>query len=151
MNQRYGVIICPFCASPLGADLRKRTMTCTCGKTIDLIKVKPRFVSSSPVEVAQAVAIAKSQIARGKMDKPSSRRSRSRIGKLAERAQTIKDAHERLTYIAKELTRQKKEFTLNDLERVHELIGRESANDMLVVMKESGIVYESGKGKFRAV
>lgn len=151
MPERYGVIICPICGTPIGADLRKKTMTCICGGTIELLKVKPKFESSSPVEVAKAVALAKSQASEGKMELPSQKPSRGKFGKIADKAKEIKDTQERLTFIASALTKLKGEFSLEDLEKVHELIGKESANDMLVAMRESGIAYESGKGKYRSV
>lgn len=151
MPERYGVIICPICGTPLGADLRKRTMTCVCGGTIELLKVKPRFESPSPVEVAKAVALAKSQVAEGKMELPAQKAPKSKLGKIAEKAKEIKDSQERLALIASGLTKLKGEFGLEDLEKIHDLIGKESANDMLVAMRESGLVFESGRGKFKSV
>lgn len=148
---RYGLIICPYCSVPLAADLRRRTMTCVCGRRIELVKVKPRFISSSPSEVADAVAMAKVQTTKGKMIMPSGRGRRSKMGRLASRAKGIKDFQERISYIALELTKLKNEFSLEDLEKLHEMLGKESSNDMLVAMRESGIVYESSKGKYRAV
>lgn len=148
---RYGLVLCPFCATPLAADLRKKSMTCVCGKSIDLLKVKPRFTSASPSEVAQAVSQAKVQTTEGKMMRPSSSKPRSRIGRMAMRAREIKDTQERLSYIASELTRLKGEFGLEELSKVHELLGKETPNDMLVMMRENGIVFECGKGKYRAV
>jgi hypothetical protein len=151
MGGRYAVIVCPHCATPIGADLQKQTMTCICGQTIELLRVKPKFVSNSPLKVAQAVALAKSQATEGKMDLPKGPPAKSRFGKIAVKAREIKDTQERLAQIATDLTRLKKEFSLEDLERVHELVGKESAEDMLVAMRESGLVFECGKGKYRAV
>lgn len=151
MPERYGVIICPICGTPVGADLRKRTMTCVCGGTIELLKVRPKFESSSPVEVAKAVAQAKSQAAVRKMELPTQKAPKSRLAKVAEKAKEIKDAQERLSFIATSLTKLKGDFVLEDLEKLHELMGKESANDMLVAMRESGIIYESSKDRYRAV
>jgi len=151
MGGRYAVIVCPHCATPIGADLQKQTMTCLCGQTLELIRIKPKFVSNSPIKVAEAVALAKSQAAEGKMDLPRQAPPRGKLGKIAVKAREIKDTQERLYHIASELTKLKKEFSLDDLEKIHELIGKESANDMLVAMREGGIVYECGKGKYRAV
>ncbi|MEM3037971.1 MAG: hypothetical protein QW505_05425 [Thermoplasmata archaeon] len=151
MPERYGVVICPICGTPVGADLRKRTMTCVCGGTIELLKVKPKFESASPVEVARMVALAKSQAAEGKMELPTAKVPRSRLGKIAEKAKEIKDTQERLSFIASSLTRLKGDFSIEDLEKLHELIGKESANDMLVAMREGGIAYESAKGRYRSV
>jgi len=151
MGGRYAVIVCPHCATPIGADLQKQTMTCLCGQTIELLKVKPKFASNSPSKVAEAVAHAKSQAAEGKMEMPRPPPPKGKLAKIAIKAREIKDTQERLAHIAAELTKVKKEFSLEDLERMHELIGRESANDMLVAMREGGIVYECGKGKYRAV
>ncbi|HDP96431.1 MAG TPA: hypothetical protein ENN25_01900 [Euryarchaeota archaeon] len=148
---RYGLVLCPFCATPLAADLRKKSMTCVCGKSIDLLRLKPRFTSDSPSEVAEAVAQAKVQTTEGKMMKPSMSKPRSRIGRMALRAREIKDTRERLTYIALELTRLKGEFGVEELAKVHELLGKETPSDMLVMMRENGIVFESGKGKYRSV
>jgi len=151
MPERYGVVICPMCGTPIGADLRKRSMTCVCGATIDLLRVKPRFESPSPVEVAKAVALAKSQTAEGKMELPAQKTHKSRLGKIAEKAEEIKDTRERLSFIASSLTKLKGDFSIEDLERIHELIGKESAEDMIVAMRESGIIWEIGNGKYRAV
>jgi len=151
MGGRYAVIVCPHCATPIGADLQRQTMTCLCGYTIELLKIKPKFVSNSPSKVAEAVALAKSQATEGKMDLPKQSPPKGKYSKIAIKAREIKDTQERLSHIAAELTKMKKEFSLEDLERVHELVGKESANDMLVAMREGGIVYECGKGKYRAV
>ena len=151
MSERYGVIICPICGTPLGADLRKRTMTCVCGGTIEMLKVKPRFESPSPVEVAKAVALAKSQAAEGKIELPAQKASKNKLGKIAEKAKEIKDTQERLSFIASSLTKLKGDFAIEDLEKLRELMGEESANDMLVAMRESGIAYESSKGRYRSV
>lgn len=151
MGGRYAVIVCPHCSIPIGADLQKQTMTCLCGQTIELLKIKPKYVSNSPSKVAEAVALAKSQAAEGKMDLPRPAPPRGKLGKIAVKAREIKDTQERLAHIASELTKMKKEFSLEDLEKIHDLIGRESANDMLVAMRDGGLVYESGKGKYRAV
>ena len=151
MAGRYAVIVCPHCATPLGADLQRQTMTCLCGQTIELIKAKPKFTSNSPLKVAEAVALAKSQATEGKMDMPKAAPPRGRYGKIAARAREIKDTQERLSHIASELTKVKKEFSVEDLEKIRELVGKESASDMLVAMREGGIVYEVGKGKYRAV
>ena len=151
MGGRYAVIVCPHCSMPIGADLQKQTMTCLCGQTIELLKVKPKFVSNSPLKVAQAVALAKSQATEGKMILPKQAPPKGKFGKIAIKAREIKDMQERLSHIAAELTKAKKEFSIEDLERIHELVGKESASDMLVAMREGGLVYECGKGKYRAV
>jgi len=151
MGGRYAVIVCPHCAMPIGADLQKQTMTCLCGQTIELLRIKPKFVSNSPSKVAEAVAHAKSQAADGKMDMPKPAPPKGKLGKIAAKAREIKDTQERLAHIANELTKMKREFSIEDLEKVHELIGKESANDMLVAMREGGLVFECGKGKYKAV
>lgn len=151
MCARYAVIICPFCAEPIGADMQKRTMTCVCGKTIELLKIKPRFESQSPVEVAKAVALAKSQVKDAKMEMPAMKQPKSRLGKIADKARAIKDTQERMTFIAQELTKLRHEFTIDDLEKIHELLGKESSIDMLVAMRDGGIIWESNKGKYKAV
>jgi hypothetical protein len=151
MAGRYAVIVCPHCSTPIGADLQKQTMTCICGQTIELLRVRPKFVSNSPMKVAEAVALAKSQATEGKMELPKGPPPKSRLGKIAAKAREVKDAQERFAQIAIDLTKLKGEFSLEDLERIHELVGKESAKDMLVAMRESGIVFECGKGKYRAV
>lgn len=151
MGGRYAVVICPRCATPLGADLQKQTMTCLCGYTIELLRIKPKFVSNSPSKIAEAVALAKSQAAEGKMELPKPAPPKGKYGKIAAKAREIKDTQERLAHIANELTKMKKEFSLDDLEKMHELVGKESANDMLVAMREGALIFECGKGKYRAV
>jgi len=148
---RYGLVSCPHCGEPLAADLLKKTMTCICGQSFELKSMRPKFTSQSPSQVADAVAMAKLKTADEKIIKPSTRKVRSRLGRLAAKAESIKDSQERLTYIASELTRLRKELSVEDLEKVHDIMGKESPIDMLVAMRENGIIYESSKGKYRAV
>jgi len=126
-------------------------MSCACGHTIDLLKAKPKFTSLSPSKVAEAVAQARLKAGEGKIEKPKRKKSGTRLARIAKRANAIKDTQERLGYIASELTRVKGEFTMEDLDRLSELMGKESSNDMLVAMRENGIVFESGKGRYRSV
>lgn len=149
---KYGVIVCPKCGMAKGVEASKKTTTCQCGREIGMSRVKLKFPTDSPMELADLVAKANAAL-RGGGPLPSEKKQRSRGAHAvaAERAKPIKDPLERMKVIAQELTRLKSEFTLEDLRKVSSILGKDSAEDLLARLLEHNMVYEAGEGVYRSV
>jgi len=149
---KYGVIVCPGCGKAKGVETKKKTTTCPCGREIKLARIKLRYETDSPHELAEAVAQANALIAGGeKLQKEKRSRKKDPYTMISEKAKRIRDPLERMGVVASELTKMKNEFTEDDLRRVVMLLGKSSAQDILARLQEHNIVYESSDGKYRAV
>lgn len=152
MRAKYGVIVCPKCGMARGVESVKKTTTCQCGKEIHLDRVKIMFLTDSPLELADSVAAANASL-RGGERMPSEKRSRRRdpVADLVDRAKPVKDPLERLQIVARGLTEMRSEFGTEDLKKVASLLGKGSPEDMLAMMKEHNLVYETSAGMYRSV
>lgn len=149
---KYGVIICPKCGRARGVEAGKKTTTCQCGREMNLSRVKLKFPTESPMELAKIVGQVNEALAEGEpMPSAPKPRRKSPASRVAERAKSIKDPLERMRVIAEELTALKQEFTLADLRKVAGMIGKDSAEDMLARLLEHNLVYETQEGSYRSV
>lgn len=149
---RYGVIVCPACGKAKGVEADKKTTKCQCGREVDLVKTKLEFRTESPMELADAVAQANALLAGGeKLTFEKKPRKKGPYAAVSEKAKAVKDPLERLRIIAQELTMLKGDFDADDVRKVTNLIGRESAEDVIARLKEHGLVYETADGKYRLV
>ena len=148
---KYGVIICPKCGKAKGIETRKKTTTCPCGRELRLKRGMFKFMTDSPIELADLVARVNAALhGIEPMPKEKKRRRPDSYSKMVEGTAKIKDPLERLHAIAAELTRSKSEFDLDDLRRVLTIMGRDDPEQMLSKLLERGVVFESSPGKFRA-
>ncbi len=149
---KYGLLVCPKCGMAKGVEASKKTTTCQCGREIDLRRVKLKYVTDSPLELAESVAKANAAL-RGGQQLPPERKPRKKdpFFVIAERAQSIKDPVERMKVIAKGLTDLKGAFGVDDVRRVVSILGKGSAEDVIKVLQEHNLVYETADGRFRAV
>jgi hypothetical protein len=152
MGARYGVIVCPKCGMAKGVETDKKTTTCQCGRDIDMKRVKLMFLTDSPLELADSVANANASL-RGGGQLPSDKKAKKRdpYAGIAERAKPIKDPLERMKVVSAELSRLKREFTIEDLRKVAAVLGKDSPEDMLARLLEHNLVYEASEGTYRAV
>jgi hypothetical protein len=149
---KYGIIVCPKCGMAKGVQTTKKTTTCQCGREIKLRRMKLRFQTDSPMELAKSVAAANAAI-RGGGQIPSEKRSRKKepYSVIAERSEQARDPVDKMVAIAKGLTDLKGEFTEEDLGKVLQSIGKGSAEAMVSKLQRLNLIYETGEGKFRAV
>lgn len=152
MGSKYGVIVCSRCGMAKGVETSRKTTSCQCGYEIDLSRVKIKYKTDSPLELADLVAQANAAL-RGGGSMPAKRRTKrgDPYMAIAERARPIKDSLERMRTIAQRLTELQSRFTLEDLRRVSSLLGKDSAEDILARLSEHNLVYEVEPGIFRAV
>jgi hypothetical protein len=152
MGSKYGVIVCPKCGMAKGVETAKKTTGCQCGNEIALSRVKIRYQTDSPLELADLVAGANAAIRGGEPSPPERKvRKNDPYLAIAERAKPIKDSLERMRSIAKGLTELQSRFTIDDVRRIASLLGKDSAEDVLARLKEHNLVYESEPGVYRSV
>jgi len=148
---KYGVIICPKCGKAKGIETRKKTTTCPCGREIRLKRGMFKFMTNSPSELAETVARVNAALHGAEpMPKEKKRKRKDSYAAMVEGTAAIKDPLERLHVIAVELTRLKGQFDLDDLRRVLNIVGRDDPERILARLLESGIVFESSPGKYKA-
>lgn len=149
---KYGLLICPRCGMAKGVEADKKTTTCQCGREIDLRRVKLRYLTDSPLELADSVAKANAALRGGRGLPPEKRpRRKDPFFVIAERAKVVKDPVERMRVIAMGLTDLKQAFDVEDVRKVVSVLGKDSAEDVVRVLKEHNLVYEDVDGKLRAV
>jgi hypothetical protein len=149
---KYGLLICPRCGKAKGVEAGKKTTSCQCGREIDLRRVKLKYLTDSPLELADSVAKANAALGGGQELPPEKRpRRKDPFFVIAERAKAVKDPVERMRVIAKGLTDLKSAFGVEDMRRVVSMLGRDSAEDVIKVLREHNLVYETADGKFKAV
>lgn len=149
---KYGLIICPKCGMARGVEAEKKTTTCQCGREIELKRVKLKFLTDSPLELADSVAQANAAL-RGGGQLPPEKKTRNKdpFYIIAERAKPVKDPIERMRVIAKGLTDLKGDFGIDDVRKVVSVLAKDSAEDVLARLKEHNLIYESDAGKYRSV
>ncbi len=149
---KYGLLICPRCGMAKGVEAGRKTTTCQCGREINLRRVKLRYPTDSPLELADSVAKANAALRGGQQLPPEKRRRRKDpFFVIAERAKAVKDPVERMKVIAKGLTDLKSSFGVEDVRRVVVLLGKGSAEDIIKSLREHNLVYETADGRFKAV
>lgn len=149
---RYGLLVCPRCGMAKGVEANRKTTTCQCGREIDLKRVKLKYLTDSPLELADSVAKANAALRGGQQLPPEKRpRRKDPFFVIAERAKVVKDPVERMKVIAKGLTDLKGAFGVEDVRRVVSILGKGSAEDVIKVLQKHNLVYEAADGKFKAV
>lgn len=146
------MIVCPKCGRARGVESAKKTTTCQCGRMIKLSRMKLRFMTDSPHELAQTVAKVNASLkGGGPMPSAKKRKKRGPHAAISEKAASIKDPLERMHVMVVELTALRSEFDINDIKKIAVMIGKQTPEDLIVRLLEYGIIYEVGLGRYKAV
>ncbi len=149
---KYGLVICPSCGKARGVETAKKTTTCPCGRQGRLYRSQIRFETDSPLELAEMVAQANSQLANGKrFRRPSTKEPKDPYARTAKRATALKDPTEMAEEIVRGLTDELGDFSASDLGKVLSLLGKGQPEEMIVRLVEGNMVIEVGEGRYRAV
>ena len=149
---KYGLVICPSCGKARGVETAKKTTTCPCGRQGRLFKTHIKFETDSPIELADMVAQANSQLASGKKyRRPRVRKATDVYSRVAERAKGLRDQTEFAEAVARGLTDELGEFSMVDLARVLSLLGKGPPDAMLVRLVDANVVFEVDEGRYRSV
>jgi hypothetical protein len=133
-------------------ETAKKTSTCPCGRQGRLFKSQLKFETDSPLELAEVVAQANSQLGSGKkFRRPRSKKAKDVYSRAAEGAKGHRGPVEMAEAVVRALTEELGEFTVEDLGRVLSLLGKGSPDEMIVRLKENNLVIEVAEGMYRSV
>ena len=135
-----------------GVESRKKTTTCQCGREIRVDRRKLKFLTDSPLVLANSVAEANA-VLRGGGKRLTEKKAQPKgpYDAISDKARTAKDPVDRLRVVAQELTALKSEFGIADLAKVTSVLGRESAEKTLKRLQDMNMIYEVSPGRYRAV
>jgi len=146
------VIICPKCGKAKGVETRRKTTSCPCGRQIKLKRGMFKFMTGSPIELAQTVAKVNAALhGTEPMPREKKRRRKDSYAALVERTESVKDPLKRFHAIAAGLTSSKSEFELDDLKRVLNIMGRDDSERILAQLLSNGVIFEVSPGRYRSV
>lgn len=146
---KYGVIICPRCGKARGVETSRKTVTCHCGRQIKLQRLKPRFLTDSPLDLAKTVQKVNASLkGAGPMPKEMRKGRSGAVVVDRERLKGARDPRERARIVLEELSKKKPEFTSDDLVKISPQLGGKS-KDVVERLLESGVIYEVAPGRFK--
>lgn len=150
---KYGLVICPSCGKARGVEAAKKTSTCPCGRQGRLFKSQMKFRTDSPLELAEMVAQANLQLAGGKkFRRPrSSKGAKDPLARVANGAKDLRDPVEVAEAVARGLTDELGDFSVEDLRQVMVLLGKGSPDEMITRMVDGNMVFEVGEGRYRSI
>ncbi len=146
---KYGVIICPKCGKARGLETSRKTVTCHCGRQIKLQRLKPKFLTDSPLELAETVQKVNASL-KGAGPMPKERR-KVRSSVLVVDKEKFKSARgplERARVVLEELAKKKPEFSAEDLAKISAQLGGRP-KDLVQRLLESGVIYEVSPERFK--
>jgi uncharacterized Zn finger protein (UPF0148 family) len=146
---KYGVIICPKCGKARGVETARKTVTCQCGRQIKLQRLKPRFLTDSPLELAETVQKVNASLkGAGPMPKERRKARSSAVVVDKEKLKNAKDPLEKARVVLEGLSKKKPEFGADDLTKMSAQIGGKP-EDIVERLLEGGVIYEVAPGRFR--
>lgn len=150
---KYGLVICPSCGKARGVETSKKTSTCPCGRQGRLYKSQLKYRTDSPLELAEMVAQANSQLAGGKkFRRPrSSKGTKDPFARVAERAKGLRDPAEAAEAVVRGLTVELGDFSVEDLRQVLLLLGKGSPEEMIPRLVDNNLVFEVSEGRYRSI
>lgn len=149
---KYGVIICPKCGKARGVETSRKTVTCQCGRQIKLTRLKPQFLTDSPLELAETVQkVNASLLGAGPMPKEKRKTRQSPIEISPEKVKGIRDPLERARIVITELAKRKPVFSSEDITKIATQFGGAKADKLVERLLERGVIFEVAPGKFRSV
>ena len=145
----FGVIVCSRCHRVRGIDLNtKRTVCPGCGHSMDVSKAKIYFKTEERKELAEAVRLKAKEIA-PKLDENDS--ESWSIGAEKEIVAKPKLDEQGLLTVALRLSKEKGDFSKEELVNELSLEYKENISLLLEKMLLEGLIYEPEPGKYRAV
>lgn len=151
MNKgRYGVVVCTKCKNAKGVDLISKNTRCTrCGKQLSLRKLNVYFRSDSQTEIASKVGELNAKLR--DVDITPEHTPKSDPHTLAVKESSFgSNERERLSIIARVLTRELGSFGREDIQKIIEIKGTGDINEMIESLKKLDDVYEPEREVFKS-
>ncbi len=133
-----------------GVETRRKTTTCQCGREIKVHKRNVKYLTESPIELAQTVGEVNAALRGGGARPPAHRAKTPPRSPILDKAMAAKTPVDRLRTMAEELSRESGDFGTNDLKPLAATMGK-SPEAILKMMLDAGLVYESKADRFKSV
>ncbi len=130
-----------------GVETKRKTTTCQCGREIKVRKRNVKYLTDSPIELAQTVAEVNAAL-RGGGARPPMRKTPSARSPILDKAMTAKTPAERLRTMAEELLKKSRDFGADDLKPMADTM-RKTPEAVVKMMLDTGMIYESSPGRYR--
>ncbi len=149
---KYAVVVCSRCRRPKTALLTNKTTEChQCGKKLDLKKMKIHYQTGSKEEARWAIGRLNAKMNGGELPEKEHDEEKGPHVKASKEAEIADNERERLNIISRVLSEEQGSFTIKDVKRVYELLGRKVVDDLEEKLKRSEEIYEPEEGVFRSV
>ncbi len=130
-----------------GVETKRKTTTCQCGREIKVYKRNVKYLTDSPLELAETVAQVNAALRGGGARPPPRKPARPRSPML-DKAMSAKTQADKLRTMAEELLKKAEDFDAEDLKPIAESMGK-TTEKVVEMMLDSGMIYESSPGRYR--
>jgi hypothetical protein len=131
-----------------GVETRRKTTTCNCGREIKVHKRNVKYLTDSPIELAQTVADVNAALRGGGTRPPARKATGPARSPILDKALSGKTTADKLRVMAEELLKKSSDFGADDLKPIADAMGR-SIESIVRMMLEAGMIYESSPGRYR--
>ncbi len=131
-----------------GVETRRKTTTCQCGREIKVHKRNVKYLTESPIELAQTVAEVNAALRGGGTRPPVHKPTRPPRSPILDKALLAKTPADKLRTMAEELLKKSSDFSADDLKPIADAMGK-SSDAIIGMMLDAGMIYESSPGKYR--
>ncbi len=150
-SERYGIIVCPECHNARVVDLSNKTVSCShCGKRLKIKKMKLYYETDSQKEASWAVGRINAKMEDGELPEKEEK-EKDVYAKALESSSVGDNRRERLTALAKVLSRELGEFDEEDIKVIAERADLGSEEDIIEDLRKIDIVYEPRNRVFKTV
>ena len=131
-----------------GVETRRKTTTCPCGREIKVHKRNVKYLTDSPIELAQTVADVNAALRGGGTRPPVRKAPRQARSPILDKAMSGKTPADKLRIVAEELLKKSGDFGEEDLKPVAASM-RKTPEAIAKMMLDAGMIFESSPGRYR--
>ena len=131
-----------------GVETRRKTTACQCGRDIKVRKRNVKYLTDSPIELAQTVAEVNAALRGGGTRPPVRKPSHTARSPILDKAMSAKTPADKLRTMAEELLKKSADFGADDLKPIASSMGK-TTDKIVMMMLDAGMIYESSPGRYR--
>ncbi len=131
-----------------GVETRRKTTTCQCGREIKVHKRNVKYLTDSPLELAQTVGEVNAALRGGGTRPPVRKAPRPARSPILDKALSAKTPADKLRTMAEGLSRKSGDFSAEDLKPIADSMGKKPES-IVKMMLDAGMIYESSPGRYR--
>jgi len=131
-----------------GVETKRKTTTCQCGREIKVHKRNVKYLTDSPIELAQNVADVNAALRGGGTRPPARKAPGPARSPILDKALSAKTPADKLRVMAEELLKRSSDFGTDDLKPIAASMGK-TPDTIVKMMLDAGMIYESSPGRYR--